>query len=68
MFEYCLIVYLFNDYKNPEYVGHFKNCAIASQYQEEYYPNHQSSKCLLQEYIILPENLEIKEIDYGKGK
>lgn len=62
MFEYVLVVYLFNDYKDPEYVGHFLNCELAYIYKDHYYPNHQSAKCLLQEYIMLPEGLEIKEI------
>ena len=66
MFEYVLIVYVLNDFKDPEYVGHFKNCDIATQYQQQHYPNHKSSKCLLKQYIILPEGLKIKEIDYGK--
>lgn len=66
MFEYVLIVYVLNDFRDPEYVGHFKNCDIASQYQEKYYSNHKSSKCLLKEYIVLPDDLEIIHIDETK--
>lgn len=64
MYEYVLIVYMFNNYQNPEYVGHFKNCDEATQYQEKHYPNHQTSKCLLEQYILLPKNLKKKEIEW----
>jgi hypothetical protein len=44
MLEYVLVVYMFNDFKNPEYVGHFRDCKSATTYQKKHYPNHQSSK------------------------
>jgi hypothetical protein len=62
MFEFVLVVYLFNDYKNPEYVGHFENCAEATLYKQKHYPKHQSSICMFEKYIHLPEGLIKKEI------
>ena len=62
MFEFVLVVYLFNDYKNPEYVGHFENCAEATLYKQKHYPKHQSSICMFEKYIYLPEGLIRKEI------
>lgn len=62
MFEYVLIVYLLSDYKDPTYVGHFVNCDRAFEYKDENYPDHQSAKCLLSDYVGLPKNLIIKEI------
>jgi hypothetical protein len=68
MLEYVLVVYMFNDFKNPEYVGHFRDCKSATTYQKKHYPNHQSSKCLLEQYILLPKNLKRKEIYNVEGK
>ena len=62
MFEFVLVVYLFNDYKNPEYVGHFENCAEATLYKQKHYPKHESSICMFEKYIYLPEGLIRKEI------
>lgn len=60
MFEYVLVVY-FN--KQPEYIGHFTSCALASQYVEEHYPKAEYTSCLYEDYINLPLGLIKKEIN-----
>lgn len=43
---------------NWTYVGHFDNCIQAHIYKELHHPEATASRCLLEEYIILPDNLE----------
>lgn len=41
-----------------EYAGHFKSCDQAFLYMDLHYDNVTESRCLLEEYITLPEGLE----------
>lgn len=64
MFEYCLIVYL--TMEEPKYIGNFLNCAVANSYVEEYYKDAPYTVCLHEDYIVLPNNLVRREINYER--
>ena len=42
-----------------EYIGHFSNCEQAGEYADINHDGYVSSRCLLDEYMILPADLEI---------
>ncbi len=51
-----------------KYVGNFEDCNQAVLYTQLYYPNVKEYKCLLQEYIRLPKDTQIKNIDMKNNK
>lgn len=61
MFEYVLVLYL--KMNQPEYAGHFKDCATANQYAAQKCPKCEYTSCLHEDYIKLPKGLIIKNID-----
>ena len=64
MFEYVLVVYI--TMKQPEYIGHFVDCATANEYAMKHYPKAEYTSCLHEDYINLPLGLIKKEI-YATG-
>jgi len=53
-----------------EYKGHFVNCKQATVWTELHYPEAKASKCMLEEYIMMPKNLNKRTFDIRdkKGK
>lgn len=43
-----------------EYIGHFTSCYHAQAYVKKNHPKAKASRCLLEEYIFLPKELEYK--------
>jgi len=43
-----------------KYIGHFENCTQAYQHVKKNHPKATSTRCMLEEYIYLPEDLEYK--------
>ena len=46
-----------------QYIGNFASCEQAQLYVNLHHPKTRESRCLLQEYISLPEGTPIKNID-----
>ncbi len=46
-----------------EYQGNFSNCDVAHLWMTLHRPDARASKCMLQEYIYLPKDTIIKNID-----
>jgi len=46
-----------------KYVGNFTNCKVAQLYVSLHHPDTKATRCLLQDYIKLPEGTVIKSID-----
>lgn len=49
------------------YIGNFKSCEVGHIYVELHYPEANATRCLLQEYIMLPEDTKFKNIDMSNG-
>lgn len=64
MFEYCLVVYM--TMEDPEYKGHFIDCATANAYVAEYYSDAPYTICLHENYIFLPDHIIKKEVNYER--
>ena len=69
MIEYELVLVIST---NPfvdewEYQGNFESCDIAHLWMTLHRPDTRASKCLLQEYIQLPETTTIRVIDMKNG-
>lgn len=62
MFKYVLVVYM--TMSNPQYVGHFVDCASANSYAKKHYPDAPYTSCLDEEYMFLPKGLIKKEIEW----
>ena len=43
-----------------KYIGHFTNCTQALQHVRLHHPEAKGTRCLLENYIYLPEDLEYK--------
>ena len=43
-----------------KYIGHFANCTQAHQHMKLHYPEATGSRCLLEEYIHLTDEIEHK--------
>tara|TARA_R100000541_G_C1841080_1_gene75927 strand:+ start:128 stop:358 length:231 start_codon:yes stop_codon:yes gene_type:complete len=50
-----------------KYEGNFSNCDIAFLWMSLYRPNAISAKCMLTEYIKLPEDTILKGMDMKNG-
>ena len=69
MIEYAFVLVIST---NPieddfKYIGNFESCQHANLYISLYHPDKRASKCLLHQYIYLPENIIIKNIDMRRG-
>mgnify|MGYP005678210165 FL=1 len=42
------------------YAGHFTNCTQAYQFVKKNHPEATSTRCMLEEYIYMPKDLEYK--------
>ena len=50
-----------------EYQGNFESCEIAHLWMALHRPDTRASKCMLQNYIKLPENTKVKNVDMRFG-
>lgn len=60
---FVLIISLTVDPELWEYKGHFLNCRQATIWQEIHYPDAKATKCMLEEYIIMPININKRTFD-----
>jgi len=69
MIEYAfvLVISTSSTIDKWEYQGNFESCEIAHLWMSLHRPDSKASKCLLQEYINLPEDTVIKSIDMKTG-
>jgi len=51
-----------------EYKGHFVNCKQALAWTELHYPEAKASKCMFEEYLELPKNLNKRTFDIRDNK
>jgi hypothetical protein len=51
-----------------EYKGHFVNCKQATIWQEIHYPDAKATKCMFEEYIMMPKNLNKRTFDIRDKK
>jgi len=65
MIEYAFVMVIStNPIKDDfKYIGNFQNCLQAELYVSLYHPNKKASRCLMKDYIHLPEGTVIKNID-----
>tara|TARA_R100000781_G_scaffold114701_2_gene86235 strand:- start:315 stop:560 length:246 start_codon:yes stop_codon:yes gene_type:complete len=63
-FLYVLVM-SFSQPSDWVYQGHFKSCEYASQYIKQNFQDvkEYSSRCLLEEYIVLPKNTRKRIVD-----
>ena len=66
-FIFVLVVNLNPLFDQLNYVGHFKSCSHANLYVELHYPDVQESRCLLEEYIVIPKDVKKRIIDVHDG-
>lgn len=50
-----------------KYIGSFESCIQAELYVSLHHPDKKASKCLHQDYIHLPKDTIIKNIDMRRG-
>ena len=65
MIEYAFVMIIStNPIKDDfKYIGNFQNCLQAELYVSLHHPNKKASRCLMKDYIHLPEGTVIKNID-----
>ena len=63
--EFVLVVSLLGDYTDNEYVGNFANCIEAQEYYELNCVDYKAMACLLEKYMMLPDNhLSLSPFDF----
>jgi len=63
MIHYVMVISIMLTPVGPsdwKYIGHFVNCTQAHQHMKLHYPEATGSRCLLEEYIHLPDEIEHK--------
>ena len=61
--EFVLVVSVAAPIDNFKYIGHFTSCDQAQLYVELNIPEAKSTRCLLEDYIYLPEDLKKRIIN-----
>ena len=61
--EFVLVVSVTAPIDNFKYIGHFTSCDQAQLYVELNIPEAKSTRCLLEDYIYLPEDLKKRIIN-----
>lgn len=61
MFEFVCVVYFSKSLSDYEYVGHFQSCANCNTFVDENYNNVEWTKCLQEDYVVLPKGFIKKE-------
>lgn len=56
--SFVLVVNLMGIPADWQYIGHFSSCNDADMYMKIHFDKVFESKCILEEYIYLPEDLE----------
>ena len=61
--EFVLVVSVAAQMEHFKYIGHFTNCDQAQLYVELNIPDANATRCLLEDYIYLPEDLKKRIIN-----
>jgi hypothetical protein len=61
--EFVLVVSITSPIDNWLYKGHFVSCEQAQMYVELNIPEAKATRCLLEDYIYLPEDLKKRTIN-----
>ena len=61
--EFVLVVSVTAPIDNFKYIGHFTSCDQAQLYVELNIPEAKATRCLLEDYIYLPEDLKKRIIN-----
>ena len=61
--EFVLVVSVTAPIDNFKYIGHFTSCDQAQLYVELNIPDANATRCLLEDYIYLPEDLKKRIIN-----
>jgi len=61
--EFVLVVSVTAPIDNFKYIGHFTSCDQAQLYVELSIPEAKATRCLLEDYIYLPEDLKKRIIN-----
>ena len=69
MIEYAFVMVIStNPIKDDfKYIGNFQNCLQAELYVSLHHPDKRASRCLMKDYIHLPEGTVIKNIDMANN-
>ena len=63
MIHYVMVISIMLTPVGPsdwKYIGHFVNCTQAQQHVRLHHPEATGTRCLLEEYIHLPDEIEHK--------
>lgn len=61
--EFVLVVSVAAPMEHFKYIGHFTSCDQAQLYVELNIPDANATRCLLEDYIYLPEDLKKRIIN-----
>lgn len=65
--EFVLVVSVTVPIDNFKYIGHFLSCDQAQLYVELNIPDAKATRCLLEDYIYLPDSLRKRTIRIHDG-
>jgi len=65
--EFVLVVSVTAPIENFKYIGHFTSCDQAQFYVELNIPEATATRCLMEDYIYLPEDIKKRTINIHKN-
>jgi hypothetical protein len=69
MIEYAFVMVIStNPFKDDfKYIGNFESCQQAALYVSLHHPDKKASRCLMKDYIYLPKDTILRNIDMRRG-